>query len=254
VKNDTSLSMETLAEEIRRDSKLVSDRSHNFKKYLSVVVGSELVAWLVYYKKAANTDEAVALGQKLIDVDLLHHVVDEHKFKNEKLFYRFRADEVDYDPKTSLAAANIAKLATRKGVLMRKSFFTWSDKYAILRTDQSKLYVYESDLSATPTNIVDLGKGQIDVTECGECKKGSYCFTLSDKNDILTLCANKSVEQEGWIQALMDAGAKFVEDEAVKTIAAKSLFEFKVVDIDKNEVDLRKYEGKVCMVVNVACF
>eukprot|EP01080_Neovahlkampfia_damariscottae_P000377 gene377-6791_t len=32
----------------------------------------------------------------------------------------------------------------------------------------------------------------------------------------------------------------------------KSVYDFKVLDIDKKEVDLKKYEGKVLLIVNVA--
>jgi glutathione peroxidase-family protein len=34
-------------------------------------------------------------------------------------------------------------------------------------------------------------------------------------------------------------------------VNAKSLYEFKALDIDKKEVDLKIFEGKVCLVVNV---
>lgn len=250
--NDESLSK--LAEEIRKDSKLVSDRSYNLKKYPLVVVGNELVAWLVYYKKSTNIDEAVSLGQKLLDADLLHHVVDEHKFKNEKLYYRFRADEVGYNPATSTTAVALGKTARKKGVLQRRALLSWVDKYCVLRNDHKKLYVFDTDLSPAPSKTVDLSIGKIDVTECGECKKGSYCFNISDSKEIYTFCAQKSVEQEQWIAALIEGGAAFIEDEAVAKMTAKSLFEFSALDIDKNEVSLKKYEGKVCLVVNVACF
>lgn len=243
-----------LAEEIRKDSKLVSDRTYNFKKYPMVVVGNELVAWLVYYKKAPELDGAIALGQKLLDADLLHHVVDEHRFKNEKLYYRFRADEKDYDPATSTTAPAIAKKASKKGVLQRRTVLSWVDKFCVLRNDQKKLYVFDMDFSPVAGKIVDLSGGKIDVTECGECKKGSYCFNISDNKEIYTFCAQKSVEQEGWIAALIEGGATFIEEEAVASMTAKSLFEFKALDINKQEVDFKTFEGKVCLVVNVACF
>jgi hypothetical protein len=40
-----------------------------------------------------TVNEALSIGQRLIDLSLAHHVVDEHPFKNEKLFYRFYRDE-----------------------------------------------------------------------------------------------------------------------------------------------------------------
>jgi predicted RNase H-like HicB family nuclease len=38
-------------------------------------------------------NEALSMGQRLIDLSIAHHVADEHPFKNEKLFYRFYRDE-----------------------------------------------------------------------------------------------------------------------------------------------------------------
>jgi hypothetical protein len=33
---------------------------------------------------------------------------------------------------------------------------------------------------------------------------------------------------------------------------SKTVYDFSVLDIDKNKVDLKKYEGKVLLIVNVA--
>ena len=37
--------------------------------------------------------EAVMLGQRLMDVKHIHHVVDDHEFKDGHFFYRFYWDE-----------------------------------------------------------------------------------------------------------------------------------------------------------------
>ena len=38
-------------------------------------------------------NQAMSCGQRLLDVSLAHHVLDEHPFKNDKLLYRFYRDE-----------------------------------------------------------------------------------------------------------------------------------------------------------------
>jgi len=63
-------------------------------------------------------------------------------------------------------------------------------------------------------------------------------------------CAKKSVEQEGWIDSLIQCGVFFKEEEF--HVNASSIFEFSAKDIDGNEVTLDKYKGKVCIVTNVA--
>ena len=40
-----------------------------------------------------SLNEAISIGQLLIDRGLIHHVIDRHNFKNEYLFYRFYEDE-----------------------------------------------------------------------------------------------------------------------------------------------------------------
>jgi hypothetical protein len=37
---------------------------------------------------------AEAIGQRLLELGVFHHVTDEHGFVEGKFFYRFRADEV----------------------------------------------------------------------------------------------------------------------------------------------------------------
>jgi len=89
------------------------------------------------------------------------------------------------------------------------------------------------------------------LAECA-CKTGSYCFTLNEggKGRQHVCCAKKSVEQEGWIDSLIQCGVFFKEEEF--HVNASSIFEFSAKDIDGNEVTLDKYKGKVCIVTNVA--
>ncbi|MCG8366531.1 MAG: hypothetical protein MJA27_24755 [Pseudanabaenales cyanobacterium] len=41
----------------------------------------------------ATHDEALRIGQLLVECGIIHHVTDEHSFKDEYLFYRFYEDE-----------------------------------------------------------------------------------------------------------------------------------------------------------------
>ncbi len=69
----------------------VEDRNHLGVKYSKCFVGSEAVDWIQAQGHTMN--EALSMGQRLIDLSLAHHVLDEHPFKNEKLYYRFYRDE-----------------------------------------------------------------------------------------------------------------------------------------------------------------
>lgn len=69
----------------------VADRSYMGTKYSKIFVGSEAVDWMQAQGQTVN--EALSMGQRLIDLSIIHHVADEHPFKNEKLYYRFYRDE-----------------------------------------------------------------------------------------------------------------------------------------------------------------
>ena len=73
----------------------IRDRTYGFppRTYPKCFVGSEAVAQLVKEGIALDAENAVHIGNMLLDAGVFHHVLDEHAFKNEKLFYRFIADE-----------------------------------------------------------------------------------------------------------------------------------------------------------------
>jgi potassium-dependent mechanosensitive channel len=69
----------------------VKDRSYRGASYPRAFVGSEAVEWMQAQGRTLN--EALSMGQQMVDLSLIHHVHDEHPFKNENLFYRFYRDE-----------------------------------------------------------------------------------------------------------------------------------------------------------------
>lgn len=72
----------------------IADRSYMGKTYPHCFVGGEAVEWM-RRRYRLTTGEAEAVGQALLELGELHHVLDEHGFVAEGYFYRFRADEVN---------------------------------------------------------------------------------------------------------------------------------------------------------------
>ena len=70
----------------------IKNRWYNLKLYRNSFVGAEAVKWLMQTEKISR-EEAIQLGQILIDRDIIHHVTDEHSFRDADLFYRFFQDE-----------------------------------------------------------------------------------------------------------------------------------------------------------------
>lgn len=60
--------------------------------YCPFCVGTELVDCLIRCGEAETRAEATELGQLLVETDYIHHVVDEHNFEDDFLFFRFRQD------------------------------------------------------------------------------------------------------------------------------------------------------------------
>lgn len=70
----------------------IKERSFRLKSYPQCFVGREAVDWLVSHLEVSR-QEAVAIGQRLVKENWIHHVVDEQSFQDDYFFYRFRWDE-----------------------------------------------------------------------------------------------------------------------------------------------------------------
>eukprot|EP01135_Chromosphaera_perkinsii_P007179 Nk52_evm3s738 gene=Nk52_evmTU3s738 len=71
----------------------ISDRRYHLRTYPNCFVGSEAVDAMISHGIASCTQDAVGIGQVLLQNDLLRHVTRDHDFKDESLFYRFVEDE-----------------------------------------------------------------------------------------------------------------------------------------------------------------
>ena len=75
-----------------KDGIEIKARHYHLKLYKRCFVGSEAVDWLVKNLNISRT-KAVAIGKRLVDKKVIHHVSDEHSFEDGFLFYRFYEDE-----------------------------------------------------------------------------------------------------------------------------------------------------------------
>jgi serine/threonine protein kinase len=75
---------------LMRESNLVKDRRWRLKTYPKTFVGSEMVAWMSENLQNSK-EEALDIGEKMLQADVFHHVCRDHCFKDEYLFYRFTA-------------------------------------------------------------------------------------------------------------------------------------------------------------------
>ncbi|OZH52768.1 mechanosensitive ion channel protein MscS [Hydrocoleum sp. CS-953] len=78
----------------------IKDRRFQFKLFKNVFLGSEAVEWLMINERATR-EEAILMGELMLQQGIIHHVFDEHNFKDEPLFYRFYSDEVESNVSTN---------------------------------------------------------------------------------------------------------------------------------------------------------
>lgn len=70
----------------------IRDRAYHAITFPACFVGAESVNWLVR-EHGLTHNEAMTLGQRLMELFVFHHVVDEHPFKDGHFYYRFYEDE-----------------------------------------------------------------------------------------------------------------------------------------------------------------
>jgi len=70
----------------------IKDRRVRMNLYLRCFVGSEAVEWLMQTQNCTRED-AIDVGQLLVDRGIIHHVLDEQPFLDDNVFYRFYTDE-----------------------------------------------------------------------------------------------------------------------------------------------------------------
>ncbi|GMH39912.1 hypothetical protein BSKO_07816 [Bryopsis sp. KO-2023] len=99
----------------------IKDRSFRMKTYKNCFLGSDAVGFLTSMGYAKGDADAIALGDRLIDMGILHHVTKDHSFKNEALFYRFSSHE-------DFHGGHVTKSDGSK--------FSWAD--ALFRPDTAK--------------------------------------------------------------------------------------------------------------------
>ena len=188
-------------------------------------------------------------------LDLLHHVTDDHDFKNEDLLYRFRADDPSPNAGFSVAGLTIGCNVSKKGTVHVKAhIFGWREMYAVMRADTSTFYLFENERSSHPARVIEVPQCMAQVEEQDSAKKGHYGFVVTSYGQKVQLCTLRSKDQEEWLEAFMSAGAKFEEDKGTKKVEEKSVFEYSCKDIEGKERSLSEWKGKVLLIVNVASY
>ena len=142
--------LEELSERVKRVLD-IRDRKYGIppKKYPKCFVGSEAVEKLVDEGIASHEEDAIRIGNMMLNAGVIHHVLDAHAFKNENLFYRFLADE-DH------------------GTVARKpdgSTVSWADFMAPLTPPEDQILTLQPKIPERDPNLASFS--QVDLEACG---------------------------------------------------------------------------------------
>lgn len=86
-----SEALNAICAQMRSTEGFVSDRRWRLRVFKASFVGSEAVNWLVENLRLSRS-EAIAIGQRCLDLGIFRHVLDEQPFADSDFFYRFSAD------------------------------------------------------------------------------------------------------------------------------------------------------------------
>nr|XP_054772753.1 DEP domain-containing mTOR-interacting protein-like [Lytechinus pictus] len=84
-----------IGEKLRNEwrASLIQDRRYRLRHYQKCFIGKDVIDWIVLHKGIKERGKVVELMNVLQKYNVIHHVCDDHLFKDEMLFYRFRVDD-----------------------------------------------------------------------------------------------------------------------------------------------------------------
>ena len=159
-------------------------------------------------------------------------------------------DEAALERATALA--NGERGATFSPLLIRHSScfgWRWTKCWAIVEGGVLRLYRNAAATSAFRTLHVD--ECECEVGERETCLIDHYCFRLQHATGVASFCALNSKQLLLWLQALQRNGVKYEEAPTDQT-GISSLFQLRANLLSGEPVELSRYSGCVCLVVNAA--
>merc|ERR1712228_249703 len=67
----------------------IKDRSYIFNTYHQCFIGKSMVSFMLKNNICKSREEGESIGKLLISAGMIQHVLNQHDFKDDKLFYRF---------------------------------------------------------------------------------------------------------------------------------------------------------------------
>jgi len=176
----------------------IKDRRSYFKVYPSCFVGQEAVQWLLKNAPSKTKEEALFLGQKLMDEGIFCHFSEDHQFQDAKLFYKFNTPEVAAIQKSE------RQVFAKTGIVERKTFFSWSSSWVELK---GNILMYYSE----PQGAL---KGKLNLLGCkiASSPSSSNAFEIiTSKGSVTFKCESEQVKNS-WVSVICRAKDRTLEE------------------------------------------
>lgn len=207
----------------------IRDRQQNFQVFRRCFIGREAVDYMVKHNMVSSRSDAAMLGQELHKAGFFSHVLREHPFKDQRIFYRFINDQEaptkskdpnQQRPRLSRSRSDPRSSSPRRSsrpqghgpshwgplMLSPDRGHTWQRKYFVLDGRGAKLFYFmnrKKFQARQPENKIDLLAGNAVVRRV---TRGQYlrqlCFEIltPDKNFMFKASTYKDLTT--WIRQI----------------------------------------------------
>ncbi|RDD39738.1 Glutathione peroxidase [Trichoplax sp. H2] len=236
---------EDIAKRLRGSSGIsIKDRIYHFRTYAKCFIGSEAVDWFVKENLADDRKEAIKVGQQILDTGIIHHVVDDHNFKDGYLFYRFKEDDPPNSNTGPSAKTVTGECGSYSMYMERKGMFMNSRSFYVVAPSQEFLFKYGSELDPYPKRAFPLKEMTVASVTSNDDTAIEITFDEgSQYQDMMLLVPNEN-DQLAWMKKLEAMGVKIGRSkEEINEEIGKSpnIYPFKANTIDGDEISLEKY-------------
>ncbi|KAL3662276.1 hypothetical protein V7S43_012604 [Phytophthora oleae] len=139
-----------------------------------------------------------------------------------------------------------SQLKRKAGVF--SAFTQGKDVYVVANEKTNKIYFFESDVARTALAEYAAADGFVQFDNAHF--QFGVKLVYGDKFELLNLVTKEA--QEAFLNILLNVGVQYREVYNLAAEEAKSFYELKDFDMDKKEVTMEDYKGKVVLVVNVS--
>ena len=125
----------------------------------------------------------------------------------------------------------------------------WTRVWAVV--NNGELQIFKDESVEKPFRTLQVRECDCEVGEREECMMDNYCFRLQHATGMATFCSFNSKQLLLWLQALQASGVKYEEDASLAP-GVTSLFQLRADLLSGEPIELSRYAGYVCLVVNAA--